>query len=84
MLLNFLTPPVRFFLAQIFLGKYCFERGIVAHEMMHALGFDHEQARPDRNEYIKIFWANIGRGQFGRVLSLFGNSGVRFKTNFLR
>jgi len=47
---------------KIYLGERCMHKGTVAHELMHALGFDHEQSRPDRDQYIKIFWSNIRRG----------------------
>ncbi|CAF4074267.1 unnamed protein product, partial [Rotaria sordida] len=37
----------------------CFDDGRTMHEFMHALGFYHEQSRPDRDSYVKVNWQNI-------------------------
>ncbi|UJR07801.1 hypothetical protein I4U23_012083 [Adineta vaga] len=37
----------------------CMTKDTVIHEFLHALGFNHEQTRPDRNQYIKVLYENV-------------------------
>ncbi|XP_048857816.1 hatching enzyme 1.2-like isoform X2 [Brienomyrus brachyistius] len=37
----------------------CVTTGVTSHELMHALGFVHEQSRADRDKYVAILWGNI-------------------------
>ncbi|EDO36123.1 predicted protein, partial [Nematostella vectensis] len=45
------------------LGAGCSQKVVIMHELMHALGFWHEQSRPDRNQYVEVMWENIIQGK---------------------
>ena len=40
----------------------CMTKDTVIHEFLHSLGFNHEQTRPDRDQYIKVLYENIEPG----------------------
>jgi len=37
----------------------CVYKGTVMHEAIHALGYNHEQCRPDRDDHVNVFFQNI-------------------------
>jgi len=41
----------------------CFRSGIIQHELIHVLGFYHEQSRPDRDSHITVNYGNIQSGK---------------------
>ncbi|XP_075965980.1 hatching enzyme 1.2-like [Anarhichas minor] len=51
----------------------CLYHGTVQHELLHALGFNHEQTRSDRDNHIRVEWANIIDGMdynFDKIATL--------------
>uniref|UniRef100_A0A667ZYJ0 Metalloendopeptidase n=1 Tax=Myripristis murdjan TaxID=586833 RepID=A0A667ZYJ0_9TELE len=40
----------------------CVYHSIIQHELLHALGFNHEQTRSDRDEHVRILLQNVIRG----------------------
>nr|XP_033778897.1 high choriolytic enzyme 1-like [Geotrypetes seraphini] len=60
----------------------CVFKGIVQHELLHALGFHHEQNRSDRDGFVDIFFENIMPGMesnFRKVNT--NNLGTRYDYN---
>ncbi|XP_019850969.1 PREDICTED: zinc metalloproteinase nas-14-like [Amphimedon queenslandica] len=47
---------------EISIGQNCAHKGIIIHELFHALGRWHEQSRPDRDQYVNIHTENIRAG----------------------
>ena len=50
---------------ELSLGTGCLQKGIIQHELIHALGFWHEQSRSDRDAFVRINFGNILEGQEG-------------------
>ena len=44
------------------IGPSCFAFYTALHELGHAIGFYHEQSRPDRDEHVNIIYDNIKSG----------------------
>ena len=49
----------------VWLGEMCGANGVI-HELLHVLGFRHEQNRCDRDKYVTIIWSNIEPTQLAR------------------
>ncbi|KAI5088551.1 six-cysteine containing astacin protease 1 precursor [Silurus meridionalis] len=52
----------------------CVYYKIVQHELLHALGFDHEQSRSDRDKHVKILFENIESGKEGNFKKVATNN----------
>jgi len=44
------------------LGRGCRHRSTIVHEFGHAIGFQHEQCRPDRDTYLEVYTKNVHSG----------------------
>lgn len=46
-------------------SKECFAKiGYMIHELLHILGTYHEQARTDRDHYVRIMWENVDESKY--------------------
>ena len=52
------------------IGSGCDHWSTVAHELLHAFGFEHEQCRPDRDEYVTLHSENLQKGLISLFLTL--------------
>ncbi|XP_015432309.1 PREDICTED: zinc metalloproteinase nas-13 [Dufourea novaeangliae] len=41
----------------------CVQHGVIVHELMHAVGFYHQQSAADRDEWVTINWTNVKPGK---------------------
>ncbi|XP_032894456.1 high choriolytic enzyme 2-like [Amblyraja radiata] len=39
--------------------RSCLYFGIIEHEFLHSIGFQHEHCRSDRDTYVRILWQNV-------------------------
>lgn len=58
----------------------CAKKGIVEHEIFHALGRFHEQNRPDRRRYVTIDFKNVKKGII-TILSAHKINNIKHKFN---
>ena len=54
---------------EISIGSGCEYKGVVMHELLHALGFYHEQSRYDRDDFVKILFENVQAGKNIRTIA---------------
>ncbi|RNA32265.1 zinc metallo ase nas-4-like [Brachionus plicatilis] len=59
----------------------CVDRSVAAHEAIHALGFNHEHQRPDRDNYITVFFNNVITGNNYDVNSIMHYTSDAFSIN---
>ncbi|CAN0268704.1 meprin A subunit alpha [Lampetra fluviatilis] len=48
---------------ELSIGQNCDQKAVVEHEILHAVGFWHEQSRSDRDDYVTIHWDEILAGK---------------------
>jgi len=67
---------------QLSIGWGCEYNGIIIHEIMHALGFYHEQSRSDRDDFVAIMWENIMTGTEHNFNKYTSDTVQNFKTEY--
>ncbi|WP_214409019.1 M12 family metallopeptidase [Sphaerisporangium fuscum] len=55
---------------EVSIGRGCERKGIVIHELMHALGFYHEHSRSDRDSAVTVHLENVMKGYEGQFQKL--------------
>ncbi|KAI8042137.1 seminal metalloprotease 1 [Drosophila gunungcola] len=50
-------------LKPVALDTGCFKLGTIQHELLHTLGFHHQQCSPNRDEFVKVVNENIAEGK---------------------
>ena len=59
----------------------CLTKDTIQHEFLHALGFVHEQTRPDRDAYVKILYENVEPSMRDRSSSIFIYKQISFRND---
>lgn len=63
-------------------SRGCMVKGIIQHELIHALGYDHMHSHFDRDDFVTIKWKNLKPGtedNFQKVNPrFFGNFGTSY------
>lgn len=52
---------------EVSIGSGCDTKGVVMHELLHALGFWHEHSRYDRDNYIVVHTDNVVTGKMDKL-----------------
>jgi len=55
----------------LYLTPRCVHEGIILHEFMHVIGFEHEHCRMDRDEYVNVTFANIAPSKLQLIVKFY-------------
>ncbi|XP_008558455.1 seminal metalloprotease 1 [Microplitis demolitor] len=60
----------------------CLKHGTIVHEILHAVGFYHQQSTYNRDEYIQVKWENIQPGKEHNFNKYDNNTVTDFNTEY--